>query len=143
MIGEIAIYDKPEQWPEIWSVLKDFITPSPNECDELITDTNEPLKYIASIIYKHYPYLTIDHTILDKSIVTRSFITTVLDYCFTKKEVIRSFVKSSNKKSIKFLTQLGFVREGAYRKYFSDGSDFVIFSLTKYEWAVNKHRRLD
>lgn len=143
MIGEIAIYDEPEQWPEIWSVLKDSITPSPTECDELITDTNEPLKYVASIIYKHYPYLTIDHTILDKSIVTRSFITTVLDYCFTKKEVIRSFVKSSNKKSIKFLTQLGFVREGAYRKYFSDGSDFVIFSLTKYEWAVNKHRRLD
>ena len=143
MIGEIAIYDEPEQWPEIWSVLKDSITPSRTECDELITDTNKPLKYIASIIYKHYPYLTIDHTILDKSIVTRSFITTILDYCFTKKEVIRSFVKSSNKKSIKFLTQLGFVREGAYRKYFSDGSDFVIFGLTKYEWAVNKHRRLD
>lgn len=142
MIGEIAIYDQPEQWPEIWTVLKDSIIPSPTECDELITDTNEPLKYIASIVYKHYNYLVIDHTILDKSIVTRSFITTILDYCFTKREMIRSFVKSSNTKSIKFLTQLGFVREGAYRHYFSDGSDFVIFSLSKYEWEVNKHRRV-
>lgn len=142
MIGEIAIYDEPEQWPEIWTIIKTHIDPAPIESDELITDLNHPYKYVASIVYKHYPYLTIDHTILDKSIVTRSFITTVLDYCFTKKEMIRSFVKSSNKKSIKFLTQLGFVREGAYRKYFSDGSDFVIFSLSKYEWVVNKHRRV-
>lgn len=142
MTGYICVYDEPSDWPDIWTKLKNHIDPSPTECDELITDPNHPYKYIASIIYKHYPYLTIDHTILDKSIVTRSFITAVLDYCFTKREMIRSFVKSSNTKSIKFLTQLGFVREGAYRHYFSDGSDFVIFSLSKYEWEVNKHRRV-
>lgn len=139
----IAVYDEPEQWPELLAVLRENISPSPTECDELITNVEDPIKYVAGITYKCYPYLTIDHVILDKSVVTRSFITAVLDYCFTKDEVIRSFVKSSNTKSIKFMNQLGFVNEGKYRKYFSDGSDFVIFSLTKYEWAVNKHRRLD
>ena len=143
MSSTIAVYDEPEQWPELLAVLRENISPSPTECDELITNVEDPIKYVAGITYKSYPYLTIDHVILDKSVVTRSFITAVLDYCFTKDEVIRSFVKSSNTKSLKFMNQLGFVNEGKYRKYFSDGSDFVIFSLTKYEWANNKHRRLD
>ena len=143
MSNTIAVYDEPEQWPELLAVLRENISPSPTECDELITNTGDLIKYVAGITYKHYPYLTIDHVILDKSVVTRSFITAVLDYCFTKSEVIRSFVKSSNTKSLKFMNQLGFVNEGKYRKYFSDGSDFVIFSLTKYEWENNKHRRID
>ena len=105
----IAVYDEPEQWPELLAVLREKITPSPTECDELITNVEDPIKYVAGITYKHYPYLTIDHVILDKSVVTRSFITAVLDYCFTKNEVIRSFVKSSNTKSVKFMNQLGFV----------------------------------
>lgn len=138
----IAVYDEPEQWPELITVLREQISPSPTECDELITNTEDPIKYIAGITYKHYPYLTIDHVILDKSIVTRSFITAVLDYCFSKKEVIRSFVRSSNIKSVKFVTQLGFVNEGKYRRYFPNGDDFLIFSLTRYEWLVNGHRRV-
>ena len=142
MPATIAVYDNPSDWPELWIKLRESMVPSPTESDELITDLNKPVKYIASIIYKHYTYLTIDHVILDKSIVTRSFITAVLDYCFSKREMIRSFVRSSNTKSMKFITQLGFVKEGAYRKYFSDGSDFVIFSLSKYEWLVNEHRRV-
>ena len=143
MSNTIAVYDEPEQWPELLAVLRENISPSPTECDELITNTGVLIKYVAGITYKHYPYLTIDHVILDKSVVTRSFITAVLEYCFTKSEVIRSFVKSSNTKSLKFMNQLGFVNEGKYRKYFNDGSDFVIFSLTKYEWENNKHRRFD
>lgn len=140
---KIAVYDEPEHWPELLAVLRENISPSPTECDELITNVEDQIKYVAGITYKQYPYLTIDHVILDKSVVTRSFITAVLDYCFTKDEVIRSFVKSSNTKSLKFMNQLGFVNEGRYRKYFNDGSDFAIFSLTKYEWENNKHRRIN
>lgn len=138
----IKIYDEPEQWMDIWTILKERINPSPTECDELITDTSNPFKYIASITYKNYPYLVIDHTILDKSVVTRSFITTILDYCFTKRPIIRSFVKGNNTKSNKFMQHLGFIQEGKYRQYFQDGDDFNIYSMTREEWNNNPFRRI-
>lgn len=140
--NNIIVYDEPEQWRDVWMILADRLDPRPTECDELITDTNKPYKYIASITYKHYPYLVVDHTVLDKTVLNRSFITNVLTYCFTKRDTIRSFVKSTNAKSIKFMNQLHFVNEGCYRKYFDDGSDFLIFSMFKEEWEKNPYNRV-
>lgn len=125
-----------------WKILQERINPAPTESDEIITDLSLPVKYIASITYKNYPYLVIDHTILDKSVVTRSFITTILDYCFTKRPIIRSFVKGNNTKSNKFMQHLGFIQEGKYRQYFQDGDDFNIYSMTREEWNNNPFRRI-
>lgn len=137
MIKHLTEFSK--TYADCWKILKESMFPQPTETDELIIDTKDNMvRYICSIVYKNYDYLVFDHTCLDKSVFTRSFITEILDYCFTKKDVIRAFVKSDNVKSLKFMRQIGFSNDGCYRKYFKDGTDFVIFSLFKEEWERNR-----
>ena len=101
---------------------------------------------VAGVMYERYTGQSIEASIVVEggASITRPFLWAMFDYPFNQLNVskILAYCNSTNAKSIRLLTKLGFYPQALIEDVYEDG-DLVIYTMTKQqcEWLEKLHEK--